>query len=202
MSDGAIRESSQYGSTRRRIAPYNMRVGGGGVHQMQIGVPINRTTTRFMLYTVHRPEQGYEHVEQPVIPKYQLPVFDARGHHVTNYVEGQRMMAWVTQGPITDRTTEHLGRSDVGIALLGEMFREQMARGRRGPATRSACTRQPHARIDLPCEKDKFQAARAESPSPSATWARLTTPSVLYTHPDVSTSAAAEKIGAALPAGT
>ena len=49
------------------------------------------------------------------MPDYQIPVFDERGKHRVDYVEGQDMMAWVTQGPITDRTVEHLGRSDATL---------------------------------------------------------------------------------------
>jgi 5,5'-dehydrodivanillate O-demethylase len=137
-----------------------MRVGGGGVHQMQIRVPVNRTTTRFMLYTVHAPE-GYEPSPQASIPDYEIPVIDERGRHVTNYVEGQDIMAWVTQGPITDRTTEHLGRSDIGVAMLRKMFREQMARVAAGDDPLGTI-REPHERIDLPCEKDKFHAGGAQ----------------------------------------
>jgi 5,5'-dehydrodivanillate O-demethylase len=137
-----------------------MRVGGGGIHQMQIRVPINRTTTRFMLYTVHAPE-GYEPVAQPAIPDYEIPVFDERGHHVVNYVEGQDIMAWCTQGPITDRTTEHLGRSDIGVSMLRKMFKQQMAAVENGEDPLGVI-RTPHERIDLPCEKDKFHAGGAQ----------------------------------------
>jgi 5,5'-dehydrodivanillate O-demethylase len=137
-----------------------MRVGGGGIHQMQIRVPINRTTTRFMLYTVHAPE-GYEPVAQQAIPDYEIPVFDDRGNHVVDYVEGQDIMAWVTQGRITDRTTEHLGRSDIGVAMLRKMFRQQIAAVAKGEDPLGTI-REPHERIDLPCEKDKFHAGAAE----------------------------------------
>ena len=60
------------------------------------------------------------------VPDYQIPVLIERRHRV-DYVEGQDMMAWVTQGPITDRTVEHLGRSDVGVTLLRRMFKENMS---------------------------------------------------------------------------
>jgi 5,5'-dehydrodivanillate O-demethylase len=36
-------------------------------------------------------------------------------------------MAWVTQGPITVRTVEHIGSSDIGIVTMRRMYREQMA---------------------------------------------------------------------------
>ena len=63
---------------------------------------------------------------------------DENGNFITDYVEGQDVMAWVSQGAITDRTQEHLGRSDQGVAMLRKMFKEAMAgrRGRRGPARR------------------------------------------------------------------
>ncbi len=105
---------------------------------------------------MHAPD-GYEHVEQPVVPDYRIPVFDADGRHVTNYVEGQDIMAWVTQGAITDRTTEHLGRSDIGVAMLRKMFREQMDRVA-NDLDPLGVTYEEHERIDLPCEKDKFHA--------------------------------------------
>jgi len=197
--EGASEENDDWKIGHPLVFPYNMRVGGGGVHQMQIRVPINRTTTRFMLYTVHRPEQGYEHVEQPMIPEYELPVFDARGHHVTNYVEGQDMMAWVTQGPVTDRTTEHLGRSDVGIALLRKMFREQMRAVAEGRDPLGV-TREPHERIDLPCEKDKFNAG-AEFALAFCDMGSTRHSPMLDTIRKIHISAA-EKIGAALPAGS
>jgi 5,5'-dehydrodivanillate O-demethylase len=156
---GASEENDDWKVGHPLVFPYQMRVGGG-VHQMQIRVTVNRTTTRFMLYTVHAPD-GYDRIEQPVIPDYQVPVFDDRGRHVTNYDEGQDIMAWVTQGPITDRTTEHLGRSDIGIAVLRKMFREQMDRVAAGQDPLGTI-REPHERIDLPCEKDKFNAGGAQ----------------------------------------
>jgi hypothetical protein len=38
----------------------------------------------------------------------------------------QDQMAWETQGRITDRTKEHLGASDRGIAMLRRMLAEQI----------------------------------------------------------------------------
>jgi 5,5'-dehydrodivanillate O-demethylase len=36
------------------------------------------------------------------------------------------MMAWETQGPVTNRTQEHLGASDEGIILFRKLLREQI----------------------------------------------------------------------------
>jgi len=41
-------------------------------------------------------------------------------------------MAWETQGPITDRTQEHLGVGDRGIVLLRKLLKEQIEIVRNG----------------------------------------------------------------------
>jgi 5,5'-dehydrodivanillate O-demethylase oxygenase subunit len=140
------------------VFPYCMRVGGGGIDQMQIRVPVDDTTTWFVLYTVHNPEGG-RFPPQTAIPDYQVPWRDEQGNHIVDYVEGQDIMAWVTQGPITDRTVEHLGKSDVGIAMLRKQFKQQLAAVTEGRDP-IAVIRDPaqNVRIDLPCEKNKFGA--------------------------------------------
>jgi len=105
---------------------------------------------------VHAPE-GIEFPEQPVVPDYNIPVFTEDGRHRTDYVEGQDIMAWVTQGAITDRTVEHLGRSDVGVTMLRRMFKSEMAKVAAGEDPLGTI-RETHDRIDLPCEKNKFDA--------------------------------------------
>jgi 5,5'-dehydrodivanillate O-demethylase len=41
-------------------------------------------------------------------------------------VSAQDSMAWETQGPITDRTQEHLGAADRGIVMLRRLLKEQI----------------------------------------------------------------------------
>jgi 5,5'-dehydrodivanillate O-demethylase oxygenase subunit len=154
--EGASEQDDDWKIGHPLVFPYNMRVGGANIEQMQIRVPVDRTTTRFMLYSVHAPD-GVEYPEQPQVPDYQIPVYDSNGKHRVDYVEGQDMMAWVTQGPITDRTVEHLGRSDVGVTMLRRMFKEQMSAVARGDDPLGVY-RDFRDRIDLPCEKNKFDA--------------------------------------------
>jgi len=47
-------------------------------------------------------------------------------------VIGQDHMAWETQGPIADRTTEHLSYSDRGVAMLRKLTFEQIERVKDG----------------------------------------------------------------------
>ena len=139
--------------------PYGMRVGGQWIDQMQIRVPVDDTHTWKLFYTLHHPEGGtWERQDRPVV--YEFPWKREDGTLITDYVEGQDVMAWVSQGEIVDRTQEHLGRSDAGVAMLRKMFKENMQRVEEGKdplgtvRTRRDC-------IELPCEKDKFGAGTA-----------------------------------------
>ena len=158
LLEGHTEEDDDWAIGHPLVFPSGMRVGGGGIDQMQIRVPVDDTTTWFVLYTVHNPEGG-RWEPQAMIPDYELPWRDERGNHIVDYVEGQDIMAWVTQGPITDRTVEHLGKSDVGIAMLRKQFKQQLAAVAEGRDP-IAVIRDPadNARIDLPCEKNKFGA--------------------------------------------
>jgi 5,5'-dehydrodivanillate O-demethylase len=140
------------------VFPYCMRVGGGGIEQMQIRVPIDDTHTWVMFYASHQPPGLAEHPEQIYPESYEIPWLDQYGDHIVDYIEGQDIMAWVTQGDITDRTAEHIGKSDIGVVMLRRMFREQMALVEEGKDPTVGFTREKHERIELPCEKDKFGA--------------------------------------------
>src|SRR5207237_9779228 len=54
------------------------------------------------------------------------------GRLVVDTVSGQDMMVWITQGPISDRTTERLGTTDKGIILYRNLLLEQMEKVERG----------------------------------------------------------------------
>jgi len=163
LLEGHTEDDDDWAIGHPLVFPYCMRVGGGGIDQMQIRVPVDDTTTWFVLYTVHNPDGG-RWEPQATIPDYEVPWRDEQGNHIVDYVEGQDIMAWVTQGPITDRTVEHLGKSDVGIAMLRKQFKQQLAAVAEGRDP-IAVVRDParNVRIDLPCEKNKFGAG-AEFP--------------------------------------
>jgi 5,5'-dehydrodivanillate O-demethylase len=163
LLEGHTEDDDDWAIGHPMVFPYCMRVGGGGIDQMQIRVPVDDTTTWFVLYTVHNPDGGRPE-PQATIPDYEVPWLDEQGNHIVDYVEGQDIMAWVTQGPITDRTVEHLGKSDVGIAMLRKQFKQQLAAVAEGRDP-IAVIRDParNLRIDLPCEKNKFGAG-AEFP--------------------------------------
>ena len=99
----------------------------------QIRVPIDDThTTIFFVQFDHSPDGSVvEDMEPQVVylPPYKDP--PDRVHPFTTHsmepVQPQDHMAWETQGPITDRTVEHLSFSDRGVALFRRLLRENIA---------------------------------------------------------------------------
>ena len=63
---------------------------------------------------------------------YEMPYLNDRGRFIVETVSGQDMMVWITQGAISDRTTERLGWSDKGVILYRSVLMEQMERVARG----------------------------------------------------------------------
>ena len=114
------------------IFPHMLRVGSGRQHRMQIRVPVDETTTWHLWYSCYRADPPASCPEQKEIPIYDVPWLDAHGRHITETVDGQDIMTWVTQGAIADRTREILGTSDEGIVLLRKLFFEQMEKSQQG----------------------------------------------------------------------
>jgi 5,5'-dehydrodivanillate O-demethylase len=114
------------------IFPCMLRVGTGGQHRFQIRVPVDDTHTMHYWYSCYVPPPGKAPPEQPSIPVYDVPWRDERGEFITDFVDGGDIMAWVTQGPIADRTRELLVSSDRGITLYRRLLVDQIGKVRNG----------------------------------------------------------------------
>jgi 5,5'-dehydrodivanillate O-demethylase len=157
LLEGQSEEDDDWKVGHPMMFPYCMRVGGNGIDQMQIRVPIDDTHTWAMFYSTHNPP-GLDSYPDQVYPfDYEYQWRDENGKHIVDYVEGQDVMAWVSQGEITDRTAEHIGKSDIGVTMLRRMFRQNMAAVQEGRDPMGVI-REPRDRIDLPCERSKFGA--------------------------------------------
>ena len=121
---------------------------------MQIRVPVDDTHTNVMFYTVHAPEGAELPVDLPVID-YPIEWINDDGTYIVDYIEGQDIMAWVTQGLIADRVNEKITKSDVGVVACRRMFREAIDAVRAGDDP-IAVVRDSHDRIKLPLERSKF----------------------------------------------
>ena len=108
------------------IFPNMLKMGGGtGFSQFQIRVPIDDTRTYNIFYTAYTPPNG-ERPESAEVPVYEVPLKDARGKWLLDFIDGQDIAAWAEQGKITDRTKEQLGASDMGIVMLRRTYKEQL----------------------------------------------------------------------------
>jgi 5,5'-dehydrodivanillate O-demethylase oxygenase subunit len=136
------------------VFPYKMWVGGNGIYQMQIRVPVDDTHTWMLFYSVHAPEGAELPTPRPCVD-YEYQWIDDDGNHIVDYIEGQDIMAWVTQGSVADRTIEHITKSDVGVIALRRMFRDAIDAVREGRDP-VAVVREPHDVVKLPLERSKF----------------------------------------------
>ena len=86
-------------------------------------VPIDDANTLSVTWSFSRVPRDREPYVQPSIPAWRGPVQDAsNGRWITSHVMNQDFIAWIGQGPITDRTREHLGTSDAGIIMMRQRF--------------------------------------------------------------------------------
>ena len=90
------------------------------------------------------------------------PVAKFTLHHVIP----QDHMAWETQGPIADRSLEHLSFSDRGIALYRKLMLEQLASVERGEDPMSVQRDPEHAVIDTNLDDGIQQQSRTRGPVP------------------------------------
>lgn len=101
------------------------------LRQDQIRVPMDDTHTLYWWYNVHpRREKDVEQRPED-IPLYEVPLpgVDEQGLPIWDVMDnnsGQDNYAWMSQGWITPRWTEHLGESDKGLILYRRLLREQM----------------------------------------------------------------------------
>jgi len=96
-------------------------------------VPIDDENTLSISWFFARVPNESEPYEQNEVPTWVSPVRDAEtGRWITSHIMNQDFVAWVGQGRIADRSREHLGASDKGIALIRRRFLEDIERVRRG----------------------------------------------------------------------
>ena len=111
------------------IFPNFLKVGGRGMGSFQIRVPMDDENTLHFWYCVFKLPDSQRSVVEQVrrLPyTYEVQIRDSSGRFLVNTLDSQDAMAWVTQGPIADRTREHLCSSDRGIVLFRNMLRAQL----------------------------------------------------------------------------
>ncbi|MEU9349071.1 Rieske 2Fe-2S domain-containing protein [Streptomyces sp. NPDC048278] len=137
------------------VFPNLLRLGGGGSHSFHIRVPIDDENTWCLWYTAYKP--GNRPVADPgPVSSYEVPWRTADGDFRLDNVEGQDIMAWVTQGTVADRSTERLGTVDEGVILLRRLLFEQIDAVAAGRDPVNTFRDDAPAVIELPQEHEKF----------------------------------------------
>ncbi|HZT08815.1 MAG TPA: Rieske 2Fe-2S domain-containing protein [Chloroflexota bacterium] len=123
-ADGRL--SAEVGGGNPLIFPNILRQQSGAWHNMHWRVPIDDTRTNIIVVNFRRNVDGHRE-EQPEFPPVEFtPETLPNGEYAMDSFFGQDKMAWETQGRIVDRSAEHIGASDHGIALVRRMLLEQI----------------------------------------------------------------------------
>ena len=152
--EGGTEDNDDWKIGHPLVFPFYMRVGGAYIDQMQIRVPIDETHTWKLFYSTHNPGEQLTTQERPTVYEYLWK--DEEGRFITDYIEGQDIMAWITQGAVADRTRENLGASDKGVALYRRLLKREMKKVAEGQDP-MGLLRDParNTRIELPTETKK-----------------------------------------------
>jgi 5,5'-dehydrodivanillate O-demethylase len=124
LLEGDTEDSDDWTVGHPVIFPTILAVGDSTRPSFQIRVPRDDTTTLHFWYRAvpRKPDAPV----QTSVPIYDYPHAHPDGKIVVETVQGQDMMAWITQGEISDRTTERLGTSDKGIILYRSLLMREM----------------------------------------------------------------------------
>ena len=144
------------------VFPNMLAVGNGDeksrYYSFQIRVPVDDDHTMHLWYNAYVPPKGATipaHLTAK-LHTYTVPFKDAHGEFIMDNIDGQDMMAWISQGPIADRTRENLGSSDKGVAMYRRVLRRELQKIADGEEP-IGIVRDPaqNVRIDLPNERKK-----------------------------------------------
>lgn len=161
LLEGQSEDSDDWKVGHPIVFPTMLAVGsatpGRRFYAFQIRVPMDDQNTLHLWYHAYVPPEGAQVppklLEKTFIHDVQ---FMEDGRHRTDHIDAQDILAWVTQGPIADRTQENLGKSDQGIALYRRMLKREIKKVQQGQEPMGVI-REGHSNgvIDLPSEKDK-----------------------------------------------
>ena len=142
------------------LFPNILAQGDGARMNFQIRVPVDDQNTLEVRYIGVPRKPGAE--PRTEIPVRHLTPFNPDGKIVADQINKQDWLAWIGQGYISDRTTEHLVTSDKGILLYRKVLMENIERVERGE--------DPMGVIRDPDVNEPFIPIRREQVGYSAFW--------------------------------
>jgi 5,5'-dehydrodivanillate O-demethylase len=128
-------------------------------NRTQIRVPIDDTHT-WVIYLHFVPSSERQAIEGEEVPVDYRKDFKSppdRLHPFAKFrmdeVDAQDFMAWETQGPIADRTSERLATSDYGVVMFREMLKREIDKVRRNLDPMNVIRDPDHPIIDTKFEQ-------------------------------------------------
>jgi 5,5'-dehydrodivanillate O-demethylase oxygenase subunit len=94
--------------------------------EFQIRVPIDDTHTYHISYNSYAAPPGIEAPKQDKVPYYEVPLFDEQGRPILDCTLNQDFIGWWSQGELTDRSIEKLGRTDAPVIFLRRQLEQQI----------------------------------------------------------------------------
>jgi 5,5'-dehydrodivanillate O-demethylase len=162
LLEGQSEEGDDWRVGHPIVFPTMLAVGNGDEHQrsyvFQIRVPMDDENTLHYWYHAYVPPAGA--MVPPRLRErmhlHEVPLRWPDGQLRVDHIDGQDIMAWLTQGRLADRTRENLGASDKGIALYRRMLRREIKKVEQGQDPKGVLRHEAlNQRIDLPNERGK-----------------------------------------------
>jgi 5,5'-dehydrodivanillate O-demethylase len=129
LLEGAGEDSDDWTTGHPLIFPNLLAVGPIGEASFQYRVPVDDVNTIHLGYRTMARKSGAE--AKPLTVTY-VRLFDDNCPIQGDTIPKQDFIAWTSQGPISDRTQEHLTATDAGVILYHKMLSENMKRVERG----------------------------------------------------------------------
>jgi len=139
----------------------------GYLHHLQIRLPVDDTHTLQYQVNFIPSQTTRSDPDEDDVPFEYCDLRTPEGDYNMNLVAAQDTFAWESQGAITDRSQEHLGVSDRGVAMLRKLLKEQIELVRDGKEP-IGIVRDPQKDrlIDLDTFHEPFGVYRSETPTP------------------------------------
>ena len=113
-------------------------------------VPVDDTTMLSVGWFFARVPRDNEPYVQQSIPTWYGPIrHPDTGDWITSHVMNQDFVAWIGQGAISDRTQEHLGRSDKGVGMIRRQYQRDLQHIEQGIDPK-AIIRDPARNVAIP----------------------------------------------------
>jgi 5,5'-dehydrodivanillate O-demethylase len=125
----------------------------------QFRVPMDDAHTLHLWYHVIVPPASMEIPADlaGTVHTYDVPYQDERGQYLLDSIHAQDVMAWITQGPIADRTVEALGTTDRGVTVYRNMLRRELKRVENGEDPMNVFRGAEPETMELPLELERTQ---------------------------------------------